>query len=436
MKRVSVIGLTVIIMCMPLRLLAQTRLTLTVDELFNRIENNSNSLRLQKTGVEVASEALKDAKSQVLPDIKTSLSFSYNGNVWITDRNFSNASSYSSPHFGNSFSIEARQTIYSGGALTTGIRLAQLKKQQAEVSVNQKRMEERLLALGQYLDLFKMDNAILVYNQNILLTDILIKNIKDKQNQGMALKNDLTRYELQMEMLRLDLRKMQDNREIVNHNLCNTLSLDKTMIIPDTTLIYTFFSAETENIWQEKAIAQSPTLQLSDIEIKQSEQQIKMAKSEMLPKLALVAGDNFWGPFTYDIPPINKNINVWYFGIGINYSLSSLFKNNKNIQKANVILKQSYDTHALLAETLDNQVQEAYTLYKQSFVELRTQEKSVELAVQNYKVMKERYLNQLALVTDMIDASNVRLKAELQEVDAKINIVYAYYKLKYIAGEI
>lgn len=436
MKRVSVIGLTVIIMCMPLRLLAQTRLTLTVDELFNRIENNSNSLRLQKTGVEVASETLKDAKSQVLPDIKTSLSFSYNGNVWITDRNFSNVSSYSSPHFGNSFSIEARQTIYSGGALTTGIRLAQLKKQQAEVSVNQKRMEERLLALGQYLDLFKMDNAILVYNQNILLTDILIKNIKDKQNQGMALKNDLTRYELQMEMLRLDLRKMQDNREIVNHNLCNTLSLDKTMIIPDTTLIYTIFSEETENIWQEKAIAQSPTLQLSDIEIKQSEQQIKMAKSEMLPKLALVAGDNFWGPFTYDIPPINKNINVWYFGIGINYSLSSLFKNNKNIQKANVILKQSYDTHALLAETLDNQVQEAYTLYKQSFVELRTQEKSIELAVQNYKVMKERYLNQLALVTDMIDASNVRLKAELQEVDAKINIVYAYYKLKYIAGEI
>ena len=42
--------------------------------------------------------------------------------------------------------------------------------------------------------------------------------------------------------------------------------------------------------------------------------------------------------------------------------------------------------------------------------------------------------NQLALITDMLDASNIRLNAELQEVDARINIIYAYYKLNFIAG--
>ena len=56
------------------------------------------------------------------------------------------------------------------------------------------------------------------------------------------------------------------------------------------------------------------------------------------------------------------------------------------------------------------------------------------LARQNYQVVSDRYLNQLALITDMLDASNIRLNAELQEVDARINIVYAYYKMKYIAG--
>ena len=34
------------------------------------------------------------------------------------------------------------------------------------------------------------------------------------------------------------------------------------------------------------------------------------------------------------------------------------------------------------------------------------------------------------------DASNLKLNAELNEVDARINIVYAYYRMKYIAGEI
>ena len=69
-------------------------------------------------------------------------------------------------------------------------------------------------------------------------------------------------------------------------------------------------------------------------------------------------------------------------------------------------------------------------------MELATQKKSVELARQNYEVINNRYLNQMALVTDMVDASNLRLNAELQEVDARINIVYAYYRVKYAAGDI
>ena len=75
-------------------------------------------------------------------------------------------------------------------------------------------------------------------------------------------------------------------------------------------------------------------------------------------------------------------------------------------------------------------------LYLQSYTELETQQKSVELARQNYQVVNNRYLNQLALITDMIDATNMKLDAELGEVDARINIAYAYYKMKYIAGQL
>ena len=89
-----------------------------------------------------------------------------------------------------------------------------------------------------------------------------------------------------------------------------------------------------------------------------------------------------------------------------------------------------------MAEQQQDAIHEAQTLYEQSFAELDTQRKSVELATQNYQVVNERYLNQLALVTDMIDASNIRLNAELQEVDARIQTLYAYYRVLYAAGRI
>jgi len=90
----------------------------------------------------------------------------------------------------------------------------------------------------------------------------------------------------------------------------------------------------------------------------------------------------------------------------------------------------------LRPESVNNAVQSAYINLQQSYVELETQKKNVELAAQNYDVINNRYLNQLALITDMVDASNIKLRAELQEVDARINIVYAYYKLCYVTGSI
>lgn len=90
----------------------------------------------------------------------------------------------------------------------------------------------------------------------------------------------------------------------------------------------------------------------------------------------------------------------------------------------------------VIAEQLNNQVQAAYVNFMQSYVELETQQKSVQLALQNYQVVNNCYLNQLALVTDMIDASNMKLDAELKEVDARINIAYAYYQMKYIVGQL
>ena len=44
---------------------------------------------------------------------------------------------------------------------------------------------------------------------------------------------------------------------------------------------------------------------------------------------------------------------------------------------------------------------------------------------------QNRYEKGLALLTDMLDASNMKLSAEIDYVNAQINLVYNYYKLKY-----
>ena len=419
---------------------------MTISQLFQKVEDNSKSLRTSLSGVEAAHLGIESAKSKKLPDLDASLSFSYIGNALITDRDFSNVHGLKSPHFGNNFAFQAQQVVYAGGAINAGIKLAELGKQQAEVGVKLTRQQIRFIALGQYLDLYKIDNRIKVYEKNIELTRQLIEDIKEKQTQGMALKNDITRYELQMESLKLGLTALRNNRSILNHQLCNTLGMNQDsqmnqgnqeiQIIPDATIADKTYGKEGETYWQTAGTLNSPLLEQSSNAIRIAEQKEKIAKSDLLPKVAFVTADNFDGPILFELPPVDKNLNVWYVGVGVKYSLSSLFKSNKRIKQAAVETRQAKEAHAVQAEQLNNNVQAAYVQYQQTYVELETQRKSVELAQQNYDVMNARYLSQLALVTDMVDASNLKLNAELSEVDARINIVYAYYRMKYVAGEI
>ena len=140
------------------------------------------------------------------------------------------------------------------------------------------------------------------------------------------------------------------------------------------------------------------------------------------------------GPYTSDLIPKNANVNVWFIGIGLKYNLSNLWKNKNNIRKAKYESTQSQENMQLTRENVENSVQANYTNLLTSSVEVSTQEKLMELANQNYMVVKNRYDNDLALLTEMLDASNMKLTADMALVNARIKMLYNYFKLKYITN--
>ena len=413
-------------------LYAQSQL-MGIDELLRLADAQSKSIQTYRTGTEAAGEALKAAKAQRLPDVNVSLSASYLGNGKIWDRDFGNAMTVDMPHFGNNFVIEAQQVIYAGGAISSGIRQAELGKQLAELDLQKDIQEVRFLLLGHYLNLYKLDNHIKVLQDNIRLTDEVIANMKAKREQGTVLKNDITRYELQKEQLNLQLTRARDARTTANFQLVTTLHLPEgTEIKPDTAMLEQKIQTLTENEWQDMARANNILLKQTQTAIRLNEQKVKQERAERLPHISIVAADHLDGPVTIEVPALDNNFNYWYIGVGIKYNLSSLFKNNNRLRQARLNVRQAQENHQLAQEKIKNDVQEGYVNFMTSFTDLRTQEKSVKLADENYSVTDNRYKNDMALLTDMIDASNMKLSADLGLVNARINILYNYYKMKYI----
>lgn len=413
-------------------LCAQSR-TMGIEEMFRLADENSKSIQTFRTGKEVADENLKAAKAQRLPDISASLSGSYWGNGKLWDRDFSNATKIEMPHWGNNFALEAQLAVYAGGAISSGIELAELEKQLAEMDWQKNRQDIRFLLVGHYLNLYKLNNQIEVLHKNLELTDQIIANMQARLEQGTALQNDITRYELQRETLRLQLAKVEDACKIANHQLVITLHLPEgTVVQPDTTLNDSRIQTLSEANWQELAAQNNLNLQQAETGIKINRQREKLERSERLPKISLMAAEHLDGPITIEVPVLDNNFNYWFVGVGVKYNISSLFKNNRKLKAARLNVRKAQETYELAQEQTNHAVQESYVNFLTSFTDLRTQQKSVELADENYSVTSNRYQNDLALLTDMLDASNIKLSADMGLVNARINVIFNYYKMKYI----
>lgn len=409
-------------------------LRLTLTDVFTRIENENQTISMLRTAQEAAEEGIKSAKNARFPEINAELNVSYIGDCFLTDRNFSNYTKAPSPHFGNGFTLEAQQVVYAGGAVNAAVKLAEHEGLMSEAVISKSRQGLRLMAAGEYLDLFRTDNSIKVYKENIALTTKLIEEINARREQGLALAADVTRYELRLEMLKLDLVRLQNTREIMNYRLVNSLGL------PEGTVISSILGDEEDmrdrsrQNWQAIATDASPEMKVSGIKADMALTRQKLVRSERLPKIAVVAYENFNGPITFEIPPIDKNLNIWYVGLGIRYNFSSLYKSGHKLKQAAIEVRQAEQAKNVTEENLRNDVQKAYADYMQSYVELETSEKSLQLADENYERIHDRYMEQLVLVTDMLDAFNMKLDAELGVSAANAEIQYRLCCLRYVAG--
>lgn len=242
------------------------------------------------------------------------------------------------PHWGNSFTAQVSRVIYAGGAIRSGIEMAKLGQQLAELDVEKDRQEVRFLLTGYYLDLCKLQNQSQVIAKNIELTETVIEQMKARREQGTVLKNDITRYELQLQSLVLAKTQVDDAQKIIRHQIGTAIHLpegeDFEVEEPSYDDDNDALRYDDEESWQQAATENNIDIRQASLATEMSEQKVKNTRAASLPSVAVVAENNLFGPYTNDLIPKNANANVWFAGIGVKYNLSSIWKNKHDIRKA------------------------------------------------------------------------------------------------------
>lgn len=406
---------------------------LSVDELFRLGTENSLLLKKSKMQEVISNEREKSARTGLLPNIQIGASAGVIGQPVIFQRGMSHPVRPETPDWSQNYNINLTQPLYQGGKLQGKIREAKLQKQIAALSNSDNEAEIKLVLLQQYMTLFSYYKQQEVLSRNIEESEHRLKDIRRMKREGIVTRNDEIRSELQLTNDRLAYQEAENSIAIASQQLDILLGLDESLIIsPDTTLLYMAVNLPDYDTYVQLAYENYPGMQIARHQTLLVENDVRLAKADYLPSLSLHAGNTLARPLSTTLADMYNN--NWNIGLSLSYNLSSLYQNKYKMHEARQTVQLQKYAEELLMQDIRIQIRTAYTRHKEALNRIEALKLSVSQAEENYRIVQNRYLNQLSILTDLLDASSVRLDAELQLTVARTQAIYTYYELQRTCG--
>ncbi|WP_259065792.1 TolC family protein [Mucilaginibacter sp. X4EP1] len=410
---------------------------LTLSEAFRLAIDNSVQLKVTAKNVDLAHQQTEVRKLGRLPSMSTGLNYGYISNADIWTPGFEQHILGLSPHHLVSFNVVAGQVIFSGNAVKNSILESQFDEQIAELSQKNNETDTKFLVAQKYLDIYRFITQKQVFANNLKLANARLRNILVLQKQGMVTQNDVLRTGITISDLKLSIEETDNNIAIVNKQL-NMLTgrPDSARMIPDSTLLSQSEVDQQLSYFMEAAYRENHDLKIANTQSKKAETDVRLSGSDRLPQLSLFAQTNLDRPYVFSNPPTDIYLNVWEAGIGVKYNISSIYQAPKRIKESKLKLEQSQVAETLQKQQLELAVSSAYIKYNEAKDELVTLTNDLKSAQENYRIVEKKYYNQLALLTDMIDAANTKIEAEIRVTNGQINVIFCYYQLLRSVGTI
>lgn len=410
-------------------------LLLTVNELFRLGMENELRLQADRIGEQQAAAQSRTARTARLPEIEIGLRGGFVGQPVFFERGLSSPTYPESPDWEQNYAVNLTQPLYEGGRIRHAIRGADIRRRIASLQTETDEADTKLSLIRHYLDLFNSYEQRKVLLQNIEESERRLKDIRQLKEQGVITNNDVLRSEVRLTDDRLSLRETENTVALRSQQLCIVLGLNEELrIVPDTALLNIAMHIEPYPYYVETAYGNDPSMRLLQARTQLADNEVKLAKAEYMPTVSLYAANTLARPVQRTLADMYNN--SWNIGVSFSYPLSSLYKNKHRVSNARLEVERSKNAEMQKQQEIRMNVREAWLRHGEAKERVEALELSVRQARENYRIMESRYLGQLAILTDLLDANNVLLDAELRLTAARVEVIYTYYKLQRACGRI
>ncbi len=316
------------------------------------------------------------------------------------------------------WSLEAQQPLFTGGrikanydASLVGIEVSRTEERAAILDVIREVKEAYygVLKAERYLDVARQSRERLKAHH---------ETARGFFDVGMIPKSDLLFAEVELSNGEQLLLRAENGLEMARSRFNTVLRRGLT----DPVLLEDILSLDPFPISLDEALAQGlerrPELKAMELRIEQLRKQIKALQSEYYPQVSAVGNYSRYG----DTPSVGgtryKDQESWYGMLVANWTFWEWGRTNARVDGGLSRERQALEVQQNLKDQVTLEIKNTWLATGEMIRRVEVTQQSVSQAEENYRMNVERYREQVATSTEVLDAQTLLTKAKSDYVQA------------------
>lgn len=407
---------------------------------------NNITLKQSQLNKQTTTETRKQSQAALLPSLSGSTNQSFGYKPWLntsisTVNNGTVNTSVHKTYYNGTYGLNASWTVWNGNQNHNQVKANKLSEQQAELTVEQtaNTIQEKIAQL--YVQILYQTEAIDVCKQSLETSKKNEERGREMVEVGKMSKADLAQLSAQRAADEYDLVLAESN--LANYKLqlkqqleiTGDQSFDIDVTAANDQQALTTIPAMTDVY--EQALLLRPEIKYTELALKASEVQLKIAKAGHLPTISLTGGvgtstssnnSKEWGQ------QIQTNFDA-SAGIGVSIPIFDQRKAKTAVNKANIqrelALLDQQDKQKKLYATIEGFWLDAQT-NQQKF---RAASATVESEQQSYDLLQEQFNLGLKNIVELMTGKTSLLKAQQNKLQSKYLTILNQQLLRFYQGE-
>jgi len=397
----------------------------------------SAAIHSASEGVNAAESRKKEALTGFLPTLSTYYSYTRLNEapqVKFEGTGFTPVVTGTADNY--NWAVQARQPVFAGGSIVSTYQISKLGEDISRYDKLSTVHDVVLDVKVSYYNILKSERIREVARQSV---DQLASHAKVARNfyeVGLIPKNDLLQSEVQLANGNQDLVRADNSVEIAKSQFNTVLRRDinRPVAVRDI-LVYEPFLQNIDDCLNT-AMENRPEIKSYEVRRAQSGKAVDLAKSEYYPTVNVVGTYGRYGDQPNVSGSLFQDAENWSVLAVANWNFWEWGRTKHRVDAGRSRESQSADALTIVRDRITLEVKNSYLQMREAEKRIAVAGQAITQAEENFRINQERYKEQVATTTDVIDAQTLLTRAKSDYFNALSDFNIARSRLERSMGVI